>query len=256
MDKYLICEESRKAKRPVLKSSDVVVTPLISPEMVKLIDHQTDEASKALYMNMLDRASKDPENGIWYTCWDIALKHDEKQSIGVVYFDGPAEYGIVKLSFACENRYKWERVIADALRLVSEWALVQDGVYEIDTYIPTSEDGYIRNAERADFIYREEVDGIEFYSKEKPPSSWMGLYLFIGLIAGFIVGYVFSSMIIGMAVSVIAGILVGGILDQKETVARENVTGQKRQSRRVIAKKRKEAAALRAAKEKKEESEE
>lgn len=242
MDKYLICEESKKAKRPILKSSEIVITPLIACEMDKLIERESDEALKAQYINMKDQASKDSDNGIWCTYWDISLKKDEKQSIGGCYFSGPATYGSVTLSFSVDSRYNWDKRVGEALRLITEWALVQTGVYEINTYIPTAKDGYIRNAERADFVYREVKDEIEHYSKERPATSWMGLYILMGIIAGFLLGMVFSSMTLGMASTVIISILIGGIMDQKSSVEREKYTGQKRQPKRIIAKRRKEAA--------------
>lgn len=243
MDKYLICDDSKKAKRRILKSSDVVVTPLISSEMNKLIEHESDDALKAQYMNMLDRASKDPENSIWYTYWDVSLKKDEKQSIGCLYFDGPQEYGAVTLSFKTnDSRYNWDKRIAESLRLITEWALVQKNVYEINTYIDSSLDGNIRNAERADFVWRDKEKGIEHYSKEAPVTSWLGLYIVIGIIVGFLMGLLFSSMAIGMAIAVLACVLIGGIMDQNESKKREHVTGQKRQTKFSIAKKKKMAA--------------
>lgn len=243
MDKYLICDDSKKTKRPILKSFDVVVTPLISSEMDKLIEHETDDVLKAQYLNMKDRIVKDPANGIWNAYWDISLKKDEKQSIGCVYFSGAPELGSVTLSFKVEQRYNWDKIVAEALRLITDWAMAQNDVYEIHTYIEISKDGYIRNIERADFVYRETEGEIEHYSMEKPATSWIGLYLIIGIAVGFILGFVFSSMIIGMAVAVIASILLGGIMDQKDAVAREKVTGQKRTPRRIIAKEKKLAMA-------------
>lgn len=227
MDKYIICDESKHYKRPKLTTSDITVTALMGEEMRRLIEHETDPSKKLLFSNLLEVASNDPDNGLWSTIWDVSFRKGEQDSFAYIYFEGMPERGAVTLSFYTSAQYSWDSKVADALRLVTDWAFSRyPGLYTIDTYIDAESDGFIRNAERADFVYRSTDEGIEHYSIEKQPTAWTGLYLFIGIIAGMIFGFLFSSMAAGMACGVIIGLLFGAALDNRFDAKRSEITGQ------------------------------
>lgn len=226
MDRYLLCEDSASVKRPILKSTEFVITPLTGNEMQKLIDHETDDAKKALYMNLADRAKKDPENALFYTYWDVSLKNEEKDSVGGLYFDGPHERGSLLINYEPIQRFTEDKIFGLALRRLCDWAFTYEDVYAVHGYCDGTDFTKIRDFERATMIFRGSDKGVEHYSVEKERSSWTGIYLIVGVLVGFIFGFVFQSMAMAMVVGVISGVLVGGSLDFKASKAREAVTGE------------------------------
>jgi len=87
-------------------------------------------------------------------------------------------------------------------------------------------------------VYRHGDRHVETYTISKPRTSWMGLYLFLGLCIGMALGLVFDSMIVGMVIGMGACIAAGAVMDSKENEKRSNVTGESVKVKRSFGRKK------------------
>lgn len=192
---------------------------------------------------------------LWNIKWVSYTRGESPVKIGNVSFAGEPVRG--RLSLIVEPE---EGIIDDSremkttLRAIVEWAFNQKGIYEIEADALHEDDHRIYLLQAAGLVFRNGTRTLEHYSITKQSTSWTGLYLFIGIIAGFAIGVVLDSMVMGLVIGVFAGFAIGAAMDQKETMKMMETTGEKSLSRRrqLFFKKNKKNEA---AKEKEEEQE-
>lgn len=164
--------------------------------------------------------------------WNIFLikmskeKLRERLLIGSMHFKGPQTLGEMSFELELQTEYRNKGYGTEALKAISEWALMQKNVYELSCDVPTEYDAAVRAVNKAHFVYREGNKKTEHYSVTRPKSTWLGLYVVIGFTVGLALGLIFNSVILGLIIGMVAGMLCGGILDTQATRERENVTGQ------------------------------
>ena len=172
------------------------------------------------------------ENNIWNCKWDVfLLKESDTERIGWVSFEGTKERGTVPISIEIEPLYRHRGHGTAVLKMMREWAFFHRDIFEIKTQVSNEDTELIHALERAGFVYREglsiESGTIETYSITKQKTSWTGLYIIIGLIAGMILGLVLSNMWGGLAISIFFALAFGIGMDLSEKKWREKVTGKK-----------------------------
>lgn len=166
-----------------------------------------------------------------YTKWDIKWeayeKKEEKRKVATVFFCSAPENGTVSIDFTVEEGFKFHAYTKDAVMAIKEWALDQNGIYEVTCDTFKEDEVKVDAIQRAGLIYRNVNQGIEHYSADKQRTAWTALYIMIGVFAGMIMGIVFNSMPIGLAMGVIIGIIIGALMDGKANDVRAQVTKHK-----------------------------
>lgn len=168
----------------------------------------------------------DPQN-LWDADWDIYMKSDEEKKLGTISFAGGKSLGVVPISIQLEERYRNQGYGTEAIKVMVDWAFLHKNVYEITALAEHENDKYIAALEKAGFVYREGDWNKESYSITKPRTTWLGLYLFIGLIAGFLIGILIGSAWLGMGIGMVFSFLIGTSMDKQANKEREKVTGKK-----------------------------
>lgn len=160
--------------------------------------------------------------------WGIYLVKSKKEKllIGKFHFNGPEELGVMSFEFEIDEPYRYKGYGTEFLKAVAEWALMQNKVYEIACEIPTKCEAAIRAINKAHFVYRKGDKISEHYSLTRQKSSWLGLYVILGLVVGLSLGIIFNNGVIGLIIGLVSGILFGGVLDSKANKEREAVTGK------------------------------
>jgi uncharacterized membrane-anchored protein YhcB (DUF1043 family) len=51
---------------------------------------------------------------------------------------------------------------------------------------------------------------------KKQKTAWTGVYVFVGLVAGFMIGIVISNLWVGTIAGIVIGIVIGYLMDKKE----------------------------------------
>ena len=178
--------------------------------------------------NMLIRPT-DEEN-IWECDWDIFLLTDEMTRIGKLSFAGKKERGTVPISIELIPLYRGRGNGTSALRMAREWAFLHKNIYEVEAFVDRDNEDCIGALMRANFIYRSdptiEKNDLERYSVVKPKSTWLGLYIIIGVAAGVILGLVIDIPWAGMVGGLGLAIAIGSYMDAKEKRQRLKVTGR------------------------------
>ncbi len=148
--------------------------------------------------------------------WNVALKNDEKTSIGCINFEDGIYHGEIKmaveLNHECDKAKYAEEIYYAMARFVFRFKEIR----EISTICRHENEDRVKGLEKAGYVRRETIDGNDHYSMKKQNTSWTGLYIFVGLIAGFFIGLVVSNLWMGTIGGVLIGTLIGYLLDKKE----------------------------------------
>ncbi|MDQ7826058.1 MAG: GNAT family N-acetyltransferase [Candidatus Eremiobacteraeota bacterium] len=95
---------------------------------VSPLDRETAEALEAALEAMISLVEEDPENYLWNTNWEIALR-EQNRIIGGLCFHGPPDSeGRVQLGYIMQEAYRCRGYMTEALRAVCSWALSIPGV--------------------------------------------------------------------------------------------------------------------------------
>jgi len=169
------------------------------------------------------------DDNLWEEPWDIYVVDGEKEKVGQVSFAGEKSMGTVPISIEIPDiHYRNRGFGTEALRLMTEWAFYHRNVFEIKTTSEHENSAYIMALQKAGFVYRGGTRFIEDYSIVKQKTSWTGIYLFIGILAGLIMGFVLNNAYAGLGIGVFIAVIIGGSMDFKEKRYRESVTGKKK----------------------------
>ncbi len=173
------------------------------------------------------------EDDFWNSKWDIYNidKNGNASMIGWLSYEGKKETGTVPVSIEILPLYRKRGHGSDALKMAREWAFLHPNVYEVEAYSDPENSDYIGALNKAGFIYREdpsiEKRGSERYSVIRPKSTWLGLYIMIGVVVGITLGIVISIPWIGLVIGLVLSFAVGTYLDNLEKKRRYKVTGGK-----------------------------
>ncbi|MBO4678411.1 MAG: GNAT family N-acetyltransferase [Lachnospiraceae bacterium] len=167
------------------------------------------------------------DENLWEEPWDIYINDDEKAKIGQVSFAGEKASGTIPISIAIPDPHHRNRGFGtEALRLMTEWAFYHRNIFEIQTETLHENSAYIMALQKAGFVFRGGTREVEQYSIIKQKSSWTGLYLFIGIIAGLIMGFVLNNTWAGLGIGIFVAVILGSSMDFKEKKYRESIIGK------------------------------
>lgn len=165
---------------------------------------------------------------IWEGMWNITLLTEEKPvMIGTATFAGEKLLGAVPIRVELKEGYRNKKYGTEVFKLMVDFAFGFGNIYEVKAETEFENDKCRYALERAGFVHRSMSQGIEYFSITKPKSSWLGLYLYIGIIVGLVLGIVINSTWVGLIIGVVIGLAFGTAMDTAAKKEREKVTGQK-----------------------------
>ena len=171
------------------------------------------------------------EENLWEEKWDIILVPNGDTRIGWFSFAGKKERVTVPIQIELEPLYRHRGYGTAALKMIREWAFLHKDIFEIEAVVSNEDKDTIHALERAGFIYREgstvETGAMEKYSITRQKTSWLGIYIVIGIFAGMILGIALGYIWVGLGISVFLGIVLASYLDYQEKKWREHITGKK-----------------------------
>jgi len=149
--------------------------------------------------------------------WNVCLKDGDQKKVGNISFEDAVLHGELQISVMLEPEFNKADYNKEIFFAMSNFAFQSDNVREISTKCNYEEENRVRGLEKAGYVRRETIDGIHHYSIKKQKSSWTGVYVFVGLIAGFIIGITVSNLWMGTAIGVVSGIIVGFLMDKRDS---------------------------------------
>lgn len=160
----------------------------------------------------------EPENAdkLWEDEWSVTLKDDDKTKVARFHFEDAGLDGELTLFLDIEPSYQKPGLGAEIYAAIAEFVFKFQEHKAIRTSCRHENDDLVHSLEKAGYVRRGNADGSDFYSIKKQKTSWAGLYMIIGLIAGFIIGITISNLWIGTISGVIIGTVIGYLLDKKD----------------------------------------
>lgn len=169
---------------------------------------------------------KDPAE-LWEGDWQIFLRGKEDTYIGRASFAGEKQYGTIPLSVELEEKYRNQGYGTEVFKLLVSFAFGVKNIYEVIAITDRENDKCVYALEKAGFVRRSQDGSSETYSIVKPKTTWMGLYLIIGVVVGLILVVVLGGSWLGMVIGMLAALLLGAVMDSQENKERENVVGKR-----------------------------
>lgn len=156
------------------------------------------------------------EGNLFESEWKITLKDGNKDQVGTIHFEDGMFHDDVKMNVDLEHAYEKTKIISEIFFSMARFVFRFKNIREISTVCRHEDDHRVRGLEKAGYVYRQNKDGCDYYSMKKQKTSWTGLYVFIGLIAGFIIGITLSNLWMGTVIGLLVGTIIGILLDKKE----------------------------------------
>ena len=106
--------------------------PLSDEEMRLVIEKESDPEMKQAYTEMLEGSLSNPDKRIWYAIWDMELKDEPGIIVGDFCFKGLGDDGVVEIGYGLKEAYRHHGYMTEAVIAITEWALSQDGVKQVE----------------------------------------------------------------------------------------------------------------------------
>lgn len=198
-------------KKSSLDSMRLKLEPMGDEALAELRDKQTDEDQRAAYQEMLEGSRKDPENQLWHTCWSVIEKKTGTR-VGGIWFQGPPRAHTVTIRCGIDPEHQGNMFAAEALENFCVWAFGQKGVYFVEATATKNNHAAKWSLEHAAFRLVEELEGVEFWRREKPKSQWMYVCAGLGLVLGGAIGAALGDMNEGLVTGLCVGLVPGIVL--------------------------------------------
>ena len=106
--------------------------PLSDEEMRLVIEKESDSEMKQAYTEMLEGCLSNPDKRIWYAIWNMELKNDPETIAGDFCFKGLGDDGVIEIGYGLKEEYRHYGYMTEAVKVITEWALSQDGVKQVE----------------------------------------------------------------------------------------------------------------------------
>lgn len=169
------------------------------------------------------------EENIWEGDWAITFKPKDEDpvKIGRATFAGEKMLGAIPIYVELDKEYQNKKHGTEVFKLLIGFAFGFGNIYEIKAETEVENDKARYALEKAGFVHRSTSHGIESFSITKPKTAWLGLYAYIGVLAGLALGIVVGSTWVGLIIGIVIGLGFGTSMDAAARKKREEVTGQK-----------------------------
>ena len=145
----------------------LILYPLNNEEIKAVIEKENDPEMKQAYTEMLEGCLSNPDERMWHTVWNMELKNDPGIIVGDFCFKGIGDDGVTEIGYGLKEEYRHQGYMTEAVRTVTEWALSQEKVQQVeaetDMHNIASQNvllraGFVRNGkmgkEEPRFVYR------------------------------------------------------------------------------------------------------
>ncbi len=149
--------------------------------------------------------------------WLITVPGEPEGSAGSLRFDKGVALGEVAVAIEVMPGYDKEHYIEEIFMEVSGFIFRFRSIKELSTVCRHANSERIHGLEKAGFVYRGDEGDMDHFSIRKRKTSWTGLYLFIGMIAGFIIGVTISNLWVGTFGGIFAGGIIGSVMDHSRS---------------------------------------
>lgn len=106
--------------------------PLSDEEMRLVIENESDSEMKQAYTEMLEGSLSNSDKRIWYAIWNMELKDESGIIVGDFCFKGLSDDGVIEIGYGLKEEYRHYGYMTEALKAITEWALSQDGVKQVE----------------------------------------------------------------------------------------------------------------------------
>ena len=139
-------------------------------EMLQIIKEQPDEDLKTAYLEMLQGASKHPDQWVWYAIWIIERKDGTK--VGDLSFKGFNDDGAVEIGYGILENHQRRGFATEAVETAVAWAFSQPGVRCVEAETEPGNRPSQRVLEKCGFIPSGTVgeEGPRFVKRRMPIS--------------------------------------------------------------------------------------
>ena len=218
-----------------LKTKRLRVVPLNIEQMALLCEGQDkleealglapsgvrqDEHLKAAFQEMYRLCLEHQNDYLWYTNWQIILI-DENKSIGSIGFKGVVnEKHEVEIGYGIDEAYQNRGFATEALKELCKWAFSKS-VYYIQAQAEPGDEPSKKVLGKCGFKQVGEGNEGLLYELEKPESTWMTIYMCLGLSIGLCFGTALKNIAIGMCIGLSVGVALGAALDAEDKKKRK-----------------------------------
>jgi len=219
-----------------LKTKRLRILPLTTEQLEVLCEEQEklnellglsqsnaeeDEHLKAAYREMYQKCCKFPGDHLWYTNWQIILKSENK-SIGSIGFNGaPNSKYEVEVGYGISKQYQNQGYATEALKAICDWAFSQNAYY-IQAKIEPENKASEKVLDKCGFKQIDNGDEGLLFELEKPASSWIAIYMCLGMSVGLSIGIAMNNIAIGMCIGLSIGVALGAALDAEDKKKRKH----------------------------------
>lgn len=199
-----------------LKTKRLRITPMTDDELAAQAVAEPDERVKLAYAEMLEGCRTNPGERLWYTEWRVDLR-ETGEPVGGLGFKGPATNGEVEIGYGIDEAHRGKGYATEAAKVLVEWALSQEPVYFVTAETTPDNAASKRVLEKLGFspTGTNGEEGPRF-EKERPATSWMSVYLCLGMSVGLALGTANDNTGIGMSLGMCLGVALGASLDSAD----------------------------------------
>jgi ribosomal-protein-alanine N-acetyltransferase len=204
-----------------IKTGRLKIIPM-SPEQFKDLAQspQEDEAAKAVLLDRFNASIEDPKNRLWYTCWQIVLRAD-LTVLGSLSFRGPVENGCVALDIEIDPAVRSRGYATEAVGAMVRWAFSHQTVFFVTAETKEEHPASMRVLEKNEFVRVGTSENGLHWCREKPESSWMTIFMGMGLCLGIALSG--SEVGTGIALGLCLGLAIGISFDSWEKATRKKM---------------------------------
>ena len=209
------------------------LVPMTADELADAIDAQTDAHLKAAYTEMRRCVLEYPAQALWHTAWRMVHK-ETGETVGDLGFQGVPVDKTVEIGYGVLEAFRKQGYAAEAVHARIDWACTQPDVYYARAITDEGNLASERVLEKLKFqrILTHPAaavleDGQTLWELEKPASSWMAIYMCLGLGCGGAIGSALNSYTIGMSIGLALGVALGVSLDGQDRERRKREQDKK-----------------------------
>ncbi len=153
---------------------------------------------------------------LWNTEWSVRKRDGEQEQIGSLFPESGKISGEIGIRLELAPEYRDQGYGTEVFYAMAKFVFCFRDLREISAVCAHENDRCLRALNKAGYVFREHRDGMDCYSMKRPRTAWTGIYVTVGVFAGFILGIVLSNPVVGFVTGVLAGVIIGILLDGRE----------------------------------------
>lgn len=209
-------------KETMLKTKRLWLKPMTVEELEEKVLQTADPELRQAYGEMLSGCRAAPEALLWNTPWKMISKQTG-QMMGDLCFKGAPRKGTVEIGYGLEKEYEGQGYMTEAVGAMLDWAFAQKDVYAVEAETAPDNGASQRILEKHKFTPAGQGAEGPRFRREKPETSWMSVYMCLGLSIGLSLGSANDNMAVGMSLGMGVGVCIGMLMDSQEKKHRQAV---------------------------------